>query len=51
MGMSDLANISTEIVGQLEKMTPAKVNCNVRTPNHDNQYFPKQTPGYLHNKP
>ena len=40
MGMSDLANISTEIDGQLEKMTPTKVGCNVCTSNHDNQYFP-----------
>ena len=29
MGMSDLANISIEIDGQLEKMTPAKADCNV----------------------
>ena len=42
MGMSDLANISIGIDGQLEKMIPAKVGCNVCTSNHDIQYFPNQ---------
>ena len=43
MGMSDLANISTEIDGQLGKMIPKNgwLQC---TTNHDNQYFPKQIP-------